>query len=97
MKPKVTDDRVFVSRHGIEWEVIIGWRGTAYPATHRDPPEYPEPYIAFAWRDGAAMADPLDVPEDVMLEAVAIDSETVPNEPDEPDHDEERWERRLFE
>lgn len=92
-KPKPTDRRVTVHRGGVEWECVIGWSGRYIPATRLDPPDYPEPYVAFAWRDGVALCDPMDVPEDVAEEAVCIDSEYESEEPDPPEDDEEHSSR----
>ncbi|HEX7600665.1 MAG TPA: hypothetical protein VF316_03630 [Polyangiaceae bacterium] len=81
------DRRITVTRGVDQWELVIKYDGRYRPATRLDPEEWPDPYIAFAWFNGCPMADPMDVPEDVILEAVAIDADYEPDEPDPPEDD----------
>lgn len=73
------------------YTLTMGWSGRYYPATRLSPEDWPDPFVKEALLDGVPIP-PLDVPDDVVLEAARIESEREAERED--DTREDAWERR---
>jgi hypothetical protein len=82
----MSDRRITVTRDDGEtvYELVIKYAGRYQAATHLDPEEWPDPYLDAAWLNQKPLALNL-VPDDVLDEAIAIDADGDPEEPDPPE------------